>query len=300
MTVTSVAQATIIRFVTTSGNIDVRLYDSATPIHVANILAYINSNRYDGTIIHRSAKNQDGSSFVIQGGGYKINTSLYQDPLPSGWSAIPTFGTVQNEPGISNLRGTLALAKSSGISSGTSQWFINMSDSNTFLDQPAPTSNQFTVFGRLIRNTISVADAIAGLSIVNASSSGGPFNELPVRNLQTVINKQDVDNTDAVVVNDVVVLNFAKGDYNFDGKVDVNDYNVWSNNFGSTTAAEADGNGNGKVDLADFTVWRDSFGQTGGSGSGAATAVPEPASFVLSSMAAAVLIFLGWRHGGRP
>jgi hypothetical protein len=104
------AEATVIRFQTTLGNIDIRLYDAATPIHVSNILNYINSNRYDGTFIHRSARLQNGEPFVIQGGGYRILTSLFDPPIPSGWSAIPTFGTVQNEPGISNLRGTLALA----------------------------------------------------------------------------------------------------------------------------------------------------------------------------------------------
>ncbi|HEY4235244.1 MAG TPA: peptidylprolyl isomerase, partial [Lacipirellulaceae bacterium] len=179
----------------------------------------------------------------------------------------------------------------------TSEWFITLNDRNTFLDQPA--NNQFTVFGRVIRNTMTVVDTIAHLGRVNASVTtntqppqtfNGAFNEVPVLNVSTVQAKHDVDNTDVVLMNDAIVLNYPKGDYNFDGKVDVNDYNVWKTNFGSTTAAEADGNGNGKVDDADYTVWRDSFGQMSGPGSGAAAAVPEPASVLLFVMAAAMLL----------
>ena len=114
-----IAEATIVRFQTTLGNIDIRLYDSATPLHTANMLSYINSNRYDGTFIHRSAKNQNGEDFVIQGGGYRILSSLLAQPIESGWQRIQSFGNVTNEPGISNLRGTVALAKGTGVSSGS-------------------------------------------------------------------------------------------------------------------------------------------------------------------------------------
>jgi hypothetical protein len=71
----------------------------------------------------------------------------------------------------------------------------------------------------------------------------------------------------------------AKGDYNNDGIVDSNDYQVWRTNFGSTSQLDADGNGNGIVDAADYTIWRDHLGQMAGSGS--AAAVPESSSVVL-------------------
>src|SRR5262245_53449880 len=105
-----IAIATIVRIQTTSGNIDLRLYDTATPQHVANFLAYLNSNRYDNTFIHRGA-DEAGHHFVIQGGGYTILSSLLHQPIETGWNHIPTFAPVTNEPGISNLRGTIALAK---------------------------------------------------------------------------------------------------------------------------------------------------------------------------------------------
>ncbi|HEX3600768.1 MAG TPA: peptidylprolyl isomerase [Lacipirellulaceae bacterium] len=284
------AEATIIRFVTTLGNIDFRLYDTATPLHVANILSYINSDRYDGTFIHRSAKSGT-QDFVIQGGGYKILSSLLASPPESGWTRTQTFGTVTNEPGISNLRGTLALAKGSGISSGSSEWFINLNDANSFLDQPPPTSNSFTVFGRVIGNGMTVVDNIAHLGRVNASfTSGGTtynsaFSEVPVLDVNKVVAQQDVFNADVVRLTDAVVLNYKAGDYDFNGTVNAADYAVWRSSFGSTTNAAADGNGNGVVDAADYVVWRNTLGQSGGPGVGTGGFiggnVPEPTSAVL-------------------
>jgi peptidyl-prolyl cis-trans isomerase A (cyclophilin A) len=279
------AHATVMRFQTTSGNIDVRMFDSATPLHVANALAYVNSNRWDNTFIHRSAKTQSNMPFVIQGGGYQIDTSLLDTPIESGWHRIQNFGTVTNEPGISNLRGTMALAKTSlGPSTGTSEWFINLTN-NSFLDLPA--NNSFTAFGRIVGNGLAVADAIAGLTRVNASAGNfnTAFSEVPIYDLAKVQSQQDVLNDDVVRMTDVRVLNIPDGDYNFDGKVDGADLAVWKADFGSTTKAEADGNGNGRVDGADYLVWQRTFGQNVGAPAAAViAAVPEPA--------AATLIFL--------
>jgi peptidyl-prolyl cis-trans isomerase A (cyclophilin A) len=289
------ADATIVRFQTTLGNIDIRLYDSATPLHAANLLNYINSNRYDGTFIHRSAKNQSGEDFVIQGGGYKILSSLLAQPIESGWTRIQSFGNVTNEPGISNLRGTVALAKGTGISSGSSEWFINLNNDNVFLDLPPPQSNSFTVFGRVLGNGMAVADAIAALDRVNARVStpmgtkNSAFSEVPVLDIDKVVAQQDVRNDDVVQLIDALVLNLPSGDYDFNGVVNMADYSVWRQSYDSATAAEADGNGNGIVDLADFVVWRNSMA---GSAAGAGTsplAVPEPAAAFMA-LTAAVLV----------
>lgn len=73
------------------------------------------------------------------------------------------------------------------------------------------------------------------------------------------------------------------GDYDGNGIVQANDYNVWKSNFGTANAA-TDGNGNGIVDAADYTIWRDHLGQTAGSGSASPSLVPEPSSFFLLSI----------------
>jgi peptidyl-prolyl cis-trans isomerase A (cyclophilin A) len=290
------AEATIVRFQTTLGNIDIRLYDAATPLHTANMLSYINSNRYDGTFIHRSAKNQSGEDFVIQGGGYRILSSLLAQPIESGWQRIQSFGNVTNEPGISNLRGTVALAKGTGVSSGSSEWFINLNDDNVFLNQPPPASNLFTVFGRVLGNGMAVADAIAALDRIDARVStpmgvkNGAFSEVPVLDIDKVIAQQDVRNDDVVQLIDALVLNLPAGDYDFNGVVNMADYGVWRQSYDSTTAAEADGNGNGVVDVADFVVWRNSMA---GSAAGAATsplAVPEPAAAFMAMTAVVMLV----------
>jgi len=81
------------------------------------------------------------------------------------------------------------------------------------------------------------------------------------------------------------------GDFNNDGRVDADDYDVWRAAFGSTTQLAADANGNGIVDAADYTIWRDHFGQPAGSAAGASSAA-EPSSFLLALCALWLINFL--------
>jgi hypothetical protein len=81
----------------------------------------------------------------------------------------------------------------------------------------------------------------------------------------------------------------APGDYNGDGSVDAVDYTIWRDTFGSTEDLRADGNGDFVIDGEDFDVWRASFGQTfSGSGNGASSAVPEPATLAMVLLALSV------------
>jgi peptidyl-prolyl cis-trans isomerase A (cyclophilin A) len=269
------ATATIVRFQTSSGNIDVRLYNSATPLSVTNFLNYVTSNRYNGTFIHRVPQNpseQGGgtSNFVVQGGGFLLNNSI--------WNAtgIVTDAPIGNEPKFSNTRGTLSFAKNS--LGATSQWFFNIGD-NSFLDSQA-----FTAFGRVLGSGMNVVDTINNLPTINASAAqnaaGEDFDEIPVRNLQQVLDQNDITSNEAVMVN-VSVLNLPAGDYDFNGIVNTADYTIWRTSYGSTTNAAADGNGNGIVDAADYVLWRKT--KTAGSGAGelGSMGVPEPAMGVL-------------------
>jgi hypothetical protein len=92
------------------------------------------------------------------------------------------------------------------------------------------------------------------------------------------------------------------GDYNLDGIVNAADYDIWKNNFGTTTDTSplVYGDGDGAVTAADYAIWRDHFGQTWsglGDGSGSGVTVPEPSSSVAAFI---LLVFMAtWRLHGR-
>jgi cyclophilin family peptidyl-prolyl cis-trans isomerase len=152
-----------------SGNIDIALTDAQTPLTVANFLAYINAGRYAQNIVHRSI-----AGFVVQGGGYLYTIANGNATV----GAVTTFSAVQNEPGISNVRGTIAMAKQSGnINSATSQWFINMADNSANLDNQ---NGGFTVFGRVLGNGMTVADAVNSMSTFNASGFIADWTDIPL------------------------------------------------------------------------------------------------------------------------
>ncbi len=159
-TVTPVA-----RLVTDFGNIDIELFEDETPLTVANFLRYSNDGLYDQSFFHRLVED-----FVIQGGGFFANEELEE---------IPKFGTVQNEPGISNLRGTIAMAKMAGNpDSATSEWFFNFGNNSANLDNQ---NGGFTVFGQITDAAgLQVLDDLHELTTVNATSQGSPFGEIPV------------------------------------------------------------------------------------------------------------------------
>jgi peptidyl-prolyl cis-trans isomerase A (cyclophilin A) len=271
----SSANSTVVRFNTVSGNIDLRLYDTATPLNVANFLNYVNSGRYAGTFIHRSMP-----GFVIQGGGY------FYDAVNNVAPHIAEYAQVNNEFGISNLRGTIAMAKlaapadggppNGGPNSATSEWFFNLSDSNAGnLDFQ---NGGFTVFGRVVGSGMSVVDGIAALQRYDLDPPPqSTFDTVPLRTGFTNLSNG------LVFVNSVSILNLPAGDYDFNGVVNAADYSIWRNSYGSKTNAAADSNGNGIVDAADYVIWRNTLnsGAAAGAGELFAAGVPEPASGLL-------------------
>jgi ELWxxDGT repeat protein/VCBS repeat-containing protein len=153
---------------TNFGAILIELYEEQKPGTVANFLNYVNDGDYMNSFFHRSVKD-----FVIQAGGFTTSSPTFTNT--SQFTAVPTDPKIQNEPGISNLRGTIAMAKLGGDpNSATSQFFINLSDNNKFLDLAA--NNAFTVFGKIL--SMTTVDKIANLPIKTTNAS--PYNELPV------------------------------------------------------------------------------------------------------------------------
>ncbi len=156
------AYATNVIIHTDLGDVEIELLDEATPQTVANFLQYVTDGDYENSIIHRSMP-----GFVIQGGGF----TFVDDAIAN----VPADPPVVNEPGISNTRGTIAMAKfPDNPDSATSEWFINLADNSGNLDGQ---NGGFTVFGQVVGDGMDVVDAIAALPVWNA---GSPFTDLPL------------------------------------------------------------------------------------------------------------------------
>jgi len=287
LAVDSTRASTVVRFDTSVGDIDVRLFDAATPNSVLNFLNYVTSNRYQDTFIHRVPQSPEGgtSNFVVQGGGFRLNNSIFDA------TGIVTDAPIDDEPGLTNLPETLAFAKNS--LGATSQWFFNIGD-NTFLD-----NQDFTVFGRVIRNTIGTVNTINNLQSINAGAAengpGEDFDEVPVTDLDAVLAQNNITNSEAVLINSVTVLNFNTADYNFGGVVDGADLDVWQAQFGSSlsisdhtgaspsTFAEADGSGDGRINGLDFLTWQRNLGASTSTPL-SSLAIPEPSTLALTCL----------------
>ena len=166
------ALASSVTLKTVMGDIVIELYEEETPETVANFLNYVRDGDFNSSFVHRS-----DPGFIIQGGAYTFVEGVV--------TPIPTDPTVVNEPGISNLRGTIAMAKRSGDpNSATSQWFINLADNAAILDDQ---NGGFTVFGEVTGNGMDVVDSIAALPPLSAGIpclGCPPLTELPLRDLQ--------------------------------------------------------------------------------------------------------------------
>lgn len=160
------ADQTIGRIVTSLGEIDIRFFNDQTPLTVANFFQYADLGIYDSSFFHRSV-----TDFVVQGGGF--------DATDPSFGQVEDFPPVLNEPGISNTRGTIAMAKLGGDpNSATNEWFFNLADNSANLDSQ---NGGFTVFAEVIdSDSLAVMDALAALPTINATSVGGAFSDLPV------------------------------------------------------------------------------------------------------------------------
>ena len=148
---------------TSLGNITIELLQDDAPVSVENFLAYVNDGFYVDTVFHRVIQ-----TFMIQGGG------MTADLAPKA-----TRPPIQNEArnGLTNARGTLAMARTSVIDSATSQFFINTVDNARTLDHRGldPSAYGYAVFGRVTEG-MDVVDAIAAVSVQNQ----GPHQNVPV------------------------------------------------------------------------------------------------------------------------
>ena len=157
---------------TNLGDVIIELYIDDAPITVENFLSYVNADFYDGSVIHRVDNNQDFS--IIQGGMWAYYAEEgYVYELAAG-------GMIVNESdnGLSNLRGTIAMARTSAPHSASSQFFVNQVDNILFDRANYPDGYGYCVFGDVIRG-MSVVDVIANMeTIVILDEYGDPIASL--------------------------------------------------------------------------------------------------------------------------
>lgn len=186
---------TIVRVSTTLGDYSIELLDELAPATVQNFLGYVNRDDYNGTYLHRVV-----NDFVVQGGGYRFQ--LFVGPID-----VPQGPPVVNEFGVSNTRGTVAMAKLEGNpDSATNQWFVNLND-NENLDG---NNGGFTVFGNVLGSGMTVLDAIDDLPVVNlgAKASDAPYWTEEFRN-----------GLDFVYINTEVVDRFSEAPHVFETRL---------------------------------------------------------------------------------
>ena len=147
---------------TSKGAIKIQLRSDLTPITVENFLRYVDNGYYDGLIFHRVI-----NSFMIQGGGF--DSDIVQKS---------TYDPIKNEAdtGLSNARGTIAMARTGVVDSATSQFFINLVD-NARLDfqDSSPSGYGYTAFGTVIEG-MEIVDEIARV----ATGSQRGYQDVPL------------------------------------------------------------------------------------------------------------------------
>ena len=163
----------MILFETTLGNITIELFETDAPETTANFKQYVEDSFYDQTIFHRVI---DG--FMIQGGGFE-----------RGMIQKDTRDPISNEAsnGLSNNRGTIAMARTMDPHSATAQFFINVTD-NDFLNFRSETPDGFgyCVFGRVF-DGLDVVDAIKAVETTHrAGHSDVPRNDVIINQASIV------------------------------------------------------------------------------------------------------------------
>ena len=139
-----------VKLATSMGDIVVQLDAAKAPKSVANFVQYVKDGHYDGLIFHRVIP-----TFMVQGGGF--DAEMKQKPTRA---SIP----LESRNGLSNMRGTLAMARTMVPDSATSQFFINVVDNQRLDAANSPDGNGYAEFGKVISG-MDVVDKIRALPV---------------------------------------------------------------------------------------------------------------------------------------
>jgi cyclophilin family peptidyl-prolyl cis-trans isomerase len=153
---------------TSKGTIKIELFANKAPLTVKNFLQYVEDKHYDGTIFHRVI-----SDFMIQGGGFNANMQ-----------EKATRQAIKNESdnGLTNVRGTIAMARTNKPDSATAQFYVNVKD-NKFLDRANAKDNVgYCVFGRVIEG-MDVVDMIRN---VETGADDVPVQQVVIKSVRVL------------------------------------------------------------------------------------------------------------------
>jgi len=163
---TKTAKTPVARFVTSDGIMDVTLFKSQVGLTVDNFIHYANQGVWDKTFFHRKTTMLGDGLAVIQGGGYFITGSNTIDRVPQDQAGVLL------QDSLSNVRGTISMARTSDPNSGSVEWFFNTENNSDVLDhgkQGGPDSPGYAVFGRTNAAGLVTMDKIAAHDKVSAS-----------------------------------------------------------------------------------------------------------------------------------
>lgn len=160
-----------VRITTSMGDIELGLDRNHAPITVDNFLKYVNDGFYKSTVFHRVIKD-----FVIQGGGVTRTADGLKEKTPT-YAAI----TLESQNGLSNVRGTLAMARTSVPNSATSQFYINTVD-NTSLNYANPANPGYAVFGQVTAGL----DIVDKIRAVNTNAGDVPLVDVTITDAKVI------------------------------------------------------------------------------------------------------------------
>jgi cyclophilin family peptidyl-prolyl cis-trans isomerase len=164
---------------TSMGKIEIELNRDKAPITVKNFLNYVDKKFYDGTIFHRVIGN-----FMIQGGGFEpgMREKATQPPIKN-----------ESSNGLSNQRGTIAMARTNDPNSATAQFYINVED-NAGLDKARYRDGVgYCVFGKVIKGT-DVVDKIRKVKTTSKSGHGDvPVDDVIIKSVRLEKEKDKKD-----------------------------------------------------------------------------------------------------------
>ena len=166
------AHAQKVKLATSAGDIVIELDKAKAPKTVENFVQYVKDGHYNGTVFHRVIP-----TFMIQGGGMTADMTEKQTR-----ASIP----LESKNGLSNVRGSIAMARTNDPNSATSQFFINVQDNPRLDAANARDGNGYAVFGKVIAG-MDVVDKIRAVP----TSSKGMHDDVPM--MPVTINKATIE-----------------------------------------------------------------------------------------------------------